>query len=284
MVKIRGNLGRSSARFLCYSAIVVALLLFHSASQAPSPATNQEGFSAFTMKGGASPSAIQNISVTNHIDHVHIVWEAPDKGDSEIIGYELFRNGSSSAPGTLIASLDSSILAYEDFDTVPYLEYSYWIRAQNSYGYGENSSIYAVVVGNPPGKVAALDAKAEPALGGIDLTWNSPSDGGPVDEYVIMRMTSHVDAVSWEEIARVDGSVRNYTDKHEEPGYYGTYMIVASNAAGTGGYGSISSATIPWDETQGSSPSTIEIVILVAVVAAAFAVLAFFARSRNKRR
>jgi hypothetical protein len=232
--------------------------------------------SATPMAGGSPPSAPLNVTATNMQDHALVTWVAPsDVGDSEVIGYELFRNGTEG--GVLLASIDRWTFSYQDETMAEYVEYSYWVRARNGYGYGANSTPSETVVGSLPTMVVNLMAQVDETQGWINLTWDAPLFG-PVSGYLIMRNSSA--NATWTTLATVEASTSIYRDEQVDAGTTYSYRVAAFNPVGVSFEIEEVSATVPEEPTSDQGWVLIAVVLIVAAILALIVTWAVVWRKR----
>ena len=165
------------------------------------------------------PSPPQNLKAVAGDGFVKLSWNPPaNNGGSEVTEYRIYRNGS------LIASVSSSILNYNDTNVANGITYSYYITAVNSVGESEKSNTVEatpVTVPSPP-----QNLKAVAGDGFVKLSWNPPANNGgsEVTEYRIYRNGSL--------IASVSSSILNYNDTNVANGITYSYYITAVNSVG----------------------------------------------------
>jgi fibronectin type 3 domain-containing protein len=191
--------------------------------------------------------------------YINLNWTMPSyPGPGEVI-YHLYRNG------TLFWS--GSSLAYNDTSVVNGISYIYKVTAQNSLGWGVNSSSVSatpVQTPVPPGVPTGLQATASD--GEITLTWQAPSQIGtsPITAYKVYRGTSsgaetYLDSV---------GYVLTFTDTGLTNGQAYFYKVKAVSSVGDGDLSQEATAT-PVSSDNGGSDDMILIAAGVAVVALA---------------
>ena len=164
---------------------------------------------------------------------VQLNWTAPLYVGPGPLKYHLFRNGALVFTG--------SVMEYNDTNTVNFVDYSYQVTAENSIGWGPNSTaVYATPLPDEMRPTAPLNLKATPGKENVTLTWEAPeySNASAVFGFMISfglsnnSMTNHI---TWNQLAYVlDGLNKGVT-------YY--FSVKAQNSAGWGGSSSIESTT-----------------------------------------
>jgi len=163
---------------------------------------------------------------------VTLNWTAPDYVGPGAITYHLFRNAS------LI--WNGSVREYTDTNLVNSVEYTYQVAAENSLGWGPNST---AVRATPKSSVlpgVPRDFQAIAGIAFVELSWNPPlaDDSPPIIGYKIFRINNSVMTL----LATVTSGT-SYKDAavSNGQGYY--YQVCAFNSVGDGISTEILSAT-----------------------------------------
>jgi fibronectin type 3 domain-containing protein len=174
-------------------------------------------------------TAPQSLSATAGNYEVILTWAVPSSdGGASIIGYKLYRGGSSGGE-SLLATL-GTVLTYIDSSVINGATYYYKVSALNSVGEGPQSIEVSATPATTPSSPTNL--VATPGNAQVNLTWTAPSsDGGVmVSGYRIYRGT-----VSGGEALLITlGSVLSYTDSLLANGQIYYYKLTALNSVGEG--------------------------------------------------
>jgi fibronectin type 3 domain-containing protein len=226
-------------------------------------ASNSVGWSTnctiVTVTPQGPPTSPRNLGAVAGDSYVLLSWLSPTYVGPGTLTYHLFRGGS------LIWSGVSS--AYNDTSVSNGLDYTYTISAQNSLGWGVNSSsVSATPMQTPVPPDAPMGLQAMASDGKITLTWQAPSQIGtsPITAYKVYRGTSsgaetYLDSV---------GDVLTFTDTGLTNGQAYFYKVKAVSSAGDGDLSQEATAT-PVSSDTGGSDDMIWIAAGVAVVALA---------------
>jgi hypothetical protein len=182
-------------------------------------------------------------------------WDPPSTVGPGDLTYHLFRDNASVWSG--------SATNYTDTGLTNGLSYSYTVAANNSVGWGPNSTAVTIVPATTPD--APGDLIATPGNGLVDLSWSPPpSNGGSnITGYSIYRGT----APGGGTLLATVGDVYDYTDAGVSNGMTYYYAVSAMNAAGEGVRSSEVSATPAAAAAVPSSPQSLVAVIGNAQVA-----------------
>jgi fibronectin type 3 domain-containing protein len=172
-----------------------------------------------------SPSTPMNLAAESGDAYVNLTWEVPTSdGGSPIIGYCIYRNGTSS----VYASVPSDQLWYIDNDVTPGINYTYDVTAINGIDEGPRSSEAEVKAGTVP--TSPTDVEATSGDSYVLIMWGAPlSDGA----YQITNYTIYRGVISGEEVFLIrigNESSFNDTEVVNEITYY--YKIFAVNDIG----------------------------------------------------
>jgi hypothetical protein len=199
-------------------------------------AFNPEGTSLFS--GGnpgsakpAPPEAVSSLSASSgaYLDKVRLDW-SPARGATH---YEIWRSDNAQQwRSERIATVYDSTL-YDDTETGALQNYSYWVRAVNSVGYGAfsppASGFRELKVPDRPSSIAASEARY---AGEVRVVWTG---GDRAMHFEVLRNVVR-DLPSAEIIARVapaDG-VNEYWDAGGDEGRFYFYWVRGVNNAGAG--------------------------------------------------
>ncbi len=191
--------------------------------------------------GPEAPDAVSDLSATASADKITLMWTMPDSNGAAITGYDLdvSDDGSDWSDLSAPAAGDTSD-EHENLDpgTMKY----YRIRAMNSEGYSDwSASAMATVAAVAPGK-PTLYATASGTT--VMLSWVAPAATGGAD---ITRYTIQVSTTGtggWGALANKAGDDTSHDHTGLQAGNTRYYRINAANAAGTGDWSDIASATI----------------------------------------
>ncbi len=174
-----------------------------------------------------SPGAPQNFQATASGNTVDMSWSAPTSGSAPT-SYTLVAKTPSGAPlGTLPLGLVTNFSA-----AAPNGAYLLSVLAANAVGTGPESNTVTVSLPSalqPPGPPSGLTASVAGST--VGFTWNAPSSGGAVANYVLVvggtpGFTTPLAAVP------LPASPRSVSFSGIPPGTYYLRMV-AQNAAGT---------------------------------------------------
>jgi subtilase family serine protease len=177
-----------------------------------------------------APSAPQNLLATGGNAVVSLSWQAPaSNGGSTISSYNIYR-GTSSGGETLLISVSSSTLSYQDTTVTNGVTYYYYVTATNTVGTSPNSNEVSATPTAPTVPSAPQNLAAKGGNAQISLTWNpSASNGGsPITNYKLYRSTSS----GAETLLTTLGNVNSYTDGGLTNGQTYYYTVTAVNSVG----------------------------------------------------
>jgi fibronectin type 3 domain-containing protein len=149
-------------------------------------------------------------------------WDPPSTVGPGDLTYHLFRDNASVWSG--------SATNYTDTELTNGRSYSYAVAANNSVGWGPNSTAVTIVPASTPD--APGDLIATPGNGLVDLSWSPPSSNGGsnITGYSIYRGTAPGEGT----LLATVGDVNNYTDTELTNGMTYHYTVSAVNAVGEG--------------------------------------------------
>jgi hypothetical protein len=128
---------------------------------------------------------------------IEVVWTAltttVETGDSQILSYNLqWHAGAADATGAVWESLAGDLSEYTGTSyivTSGIIEgatYSFQVRAQNLWGWGEVSPTVELVASTTPDQVATPTTSINGDTGGLVISWTSPTDhGSPITAYLV---------------------------------------------------------------------------------------------------
>ena len=191
--------------------------------------------------GPEAPDAVSDLSATASADKITLMWTMPDSNGAAITGYDLdvSDDGSDWDDFSSPAAADTSD-DHENLDpgTMKY----YRIRAMNSEGYSDwSASAMATVAAVAPGK-PTLYATASGTT--VMLSWVAPAATGGADITRYMIQVSTTGTGGWGNLASKAGDDTSHDHTRLRPGDTRYYRINAANAAGTGDWSDVASATI----------------------------------------
>jgi hypothetical protein len=164
---------------------------------------------------------------------VQLNWTAPYYVGPGTLTYHLFRNGQLAYSGIAVE--------YNDTSAANFVEYSYTVAAQNSVGWGPNSTaIQATPLPSQMRPTAPRSLVVTPGNERVTLTWDVPlySNASAVSGYLISFGTSlgsMTNQITWGQLVYIlDGLNKGMT-------YH--FSVKAQNSAGWGANSSIESAT-----------------------------------------
>jgi fibronectin type 3 domain-containing protein len=198
-------------------------------------AVNSVDLSPWTGEIQVIPASVPGSPTVNvrsySVDHVHITWEVPTLlGGAELLAYEVYR-GSSSQDLSLVASLGSDTLNYNDTNVMIGNLYFYTVKSSNRVGASPvQETVSAWAIGVP---TAPRDVSLEMGDGMITISWAAPeSDGGrDITGYTIHREDTLAGTTT---DLFEDGITLTYTDDSVTPGSTYEYTVTANNEVGTG--------------------------------------------------
>jgi fibronectin type 3 domain-containing protein len=149
-------------------------------------------------------------------------WDPPSTAGPGDLTYHLFRDNASVWSG--------SATNYTDTGLTNGRSYSYAVAANNSVGWGPNSTAVTIVPASTPGAPLNLTATSGNKL--VDLSWSPPSSNGGsnITGYNIYRGTAPGEGT----LLATVGDVNNYTDPELTNGMTYHYTVSAVNAVGEG--------------------------------------------------
>jgi hypothetical protein len=187
--------------FPTYVVFVVSLIVFNPivfASDADAePSVNADYLTDFSvaLESSVQPDPPRNLTLIPGSDYVDVFWEPPAyDGGSPIVTYDVLRGTGTEYEGgygislTVLATVDSSILAYRDVQVDFGDVFYYAVRARNDFDHGYSTvPKWARVGGSVPGAPMNLSATAGSFQ--VEVTWTPPVDPGgtEVSEYRVYR-------------------------------------------------------------------------------------------------
>ena len=179
------------------------------------------------------PTAPTGLRVNAGNNFVQLNWTAPLYGGPGTITYHLFRNGTSIYAGNAVE--------YNDTSALNFIDYSYQVAAENSIGWGLNSTIVQAIP-MPSGMKPTVirDLAIISGNENVTLTWDTPlySNASVVSGYMISFGTSPdslTNLIIWNQLSyTLEGLTKGTT-------YY--FNLAAQNRAGWGPNSTIVSGT-----------------------------------------
>jgi hypothetical protein len=190
---------------------------------------------------------------------IELDWQVPTYSGPGALSYHLFRGGA------LIWS--GSSLTYNDTSVTNGVDYTYTVSAQNSLGWGVNSSsVSATPLQTPVPPSAPANLQVTAGDGVVTLTWQAPEQIGTsaITGYKIYRGTSS----GAETYLGSVGNVTTFTDTGLTNGQVYFYKVEAVSSAGDGDLSQEATVT-PVSSDTGGSDDMVWIAAGVAVVALA---------------
>ena len=184
------------------------------------------------------PLPPQNLTGSASNGDVVLSWEDP--GGGEIDKYQVLRRELDVELTLQVVATVSgrATTTYTDNSVSAGARYAYRVRAVNSAGPSAESNFVNVRVPSDvtlpelPGKPQSLSASVSD--GNVVLSWDSPTNGGAVTTYRILRRVLKVGSSEFHTLADVSGATVTYTDTTATTGVRYAYRVRAVNAAGTG--------------------------------------------------
>ena len=202
------------------------------------------------------PTAPRDLQAVVGNTTVRLSWTAPSYSGPGALTYHLFRDGM------LVWSGDA--LEHDDLDLLNSIEYSYTVAAQNSIGWGPNSTeVHATPTSQLlPGIPTNFRVTAGNAS--VHLSWGPPASSvfAPITGYKIYKLTnSSVMAL----LTFTSGT--SYTDDAVTNGQNYYYQVCACSSVGDGAATEILSA-IPQAPAPASPEDNMTSLVLIAAAMA----------------
>lgn len=193
-----------------------------------------------TIQGEFSPTAPtppQNLVVVGGQNKITLTWEASAAdGGAPVTNYRIYR-GATSGNLSVLTTIGNA-LAYVDSPLPAGITGYYQVTALNSAGESAPSNEASATTNPPPPQPpsAPLNPRAEPSLGLVTVTWDSPESIGssPITQYQVQ--TRAQGATGWNHLAYVNGETTTYV--HDNCRLlverFCQYRIRAFNSVGAG--------------------------------------------------
>ena len=194
---------------------------------------------AITPSDQVAPSVPTGLALTAiSSTRVDLSWTAStDTGSSGLVGYRIYRNGST----TPLATVTAPVTTYSDTTVSPSTQYSYALRAydgagnQSALSTSQNITTPATIT--VPGAPTGVTATAGDTKAGV--SWTAPNNGGSaITAYTV---TSNPGAIA----VVVAGSLTAATVNGLTNAVSYTFTVVATNAIGDGPASAASNAVTP---------------------------------------
>ena len=193
-----------------------------------------------TIEPSTIPSTATSLTTTRGNSQVSLTWATPDSdGGSPITDYivqykptadstwQTFADGTSANTNTTVTSLTNGT------------QYDFRVRAVNSVGEGNNSSVESATPATIP---SAPSITAIPETDEVNLTWSSPDNGGsPITDYIVQyKLTADS---TWQTFA--DGTNDNTSVSVTGLDFNTSYdfQVAAKNIVGDGSFSSTVTVT-----------------------------------------
>jgi hypothetical protein len=210
------------------------------------------------------PTSPRGLTVEVGDSYVELGWLAPTYAGPGALSYHLYRGGA------LIWSGTSQI--YNDTSVINGVNYTYTVSAQNSLGWGTNSSsVSATPLQIPVSPGVPQNLQATAGDGEVHLTWDAPTTGDGEPVYHLFRDGVLV----W------SGYDEHCTDTGLNNGQTYSFKVSASNTAGWG-YNSTEVSVTPTAPSPDGADNTMLYVGIGAVAILAVAGAAFMMMRKKK--
>ena len=192
------------------------------------------------IEPAAIPDTTTNLSTTRGNNQVSLTWTAPSSdGGSAITDYivqykptadstwQTFADGTSTNTNATVTSLTNGT------------QYDFRVRAVNSIGEGNNSSVESATPATIP---SAPSITTTPEANEVNLTWSSPDNGGSAITDYIVQYKPTADS-TWQTFA--DGTYDNTSVSVTglDPSTSYDFQVAAKNIVGDGSFSSTVSVT-----------------------------------------
>jgi fibronectin type 3 domain-containing protein len=175
------------------------------------------------------PGTVRDLVVDIVPSGVKLSWTAPAvTGGATSLTYKVLR-GTTDDPRDSVGEV-VDIIEFLDDDVTRGMTYYYRVLVLSSVGDGPLMDPIMVTPGAVPEQVTGISPTTGNSM--VALAWSAPDDGGyPIVQYIILR---GIFETGLTEIARVEGTVLNFTDGTVENGKTYLYKVYARNAIGDG--------------------------------------------------
>jgi len=173
---------------------------------------------------------------------VALTWSAPaSDGGGAITDYVVQRATSASGPWTAVAHTASTATKLAVTGLVNGTAYRFRIAAVNAAGTGAWSAVVTATPRTVAAKPTKVTASARAAA--VGLVWVAPAStgGAPVTDYVVQRATSA--SGPWTTVSHARSTATKLTVTGLKNGTRYRFRVAAVNAAGTGAWSSVVTAT-----------------------------------------
>ncbi len=171
-----------------------------------------------TIKVVTVPGVPGNLTAVKGRWYVNLSWNASAWGGTDLIGYQIYRNGK------IIGLVPEFHTWYNDTHVVEGAEYHYYVVAVNSVGASKHSNTVSISMVVSPS--APLNVSFSLGEDFVNLTWDAPEDdgGSAIVEYLIYRNGTLY--------AMVGGTQLWYNDTNVSEWVTYEYYITALNSVG----------------------------------------------------
>ena len=230
-----------------------------------------------------APGAPESLSVEQSGDAVMLSWIAPTfDGGSAIESYKILRMSNDSGEMELLETVDAGDRTYLDFEIEPGVNYTYSVKAVNSRGESESSSmadITPTTVPDAPGKPVLLED------GHVEISWSEPiSNGG--QSLIRYRIERSVEGGEFEMIGTNTPDRRTFVDHDIDDGLEYSYRIIAVNAQGASEPSEAASISVSEEKVSGlesvSAGTYTGIIILLLVIVIILIVILLASRKKKE--
>ncbi len=178
------------------------------------------------------PPGPQNLVATPSNGEIHLEWEPPEDGGSNITHYNV-SSGDAVGNLTFLAEVQVPDTTYTDSPLGDGVTRCYHVTAVNATGESDPSNTACATTWDIPGAPTGFQVHAGPGPGELSLQWDPPEDDGglDIDHYSIYRGTTE-DSLSF--LVDVDETQTSYLDTglgDAEPRFY---RMTATNEMGEG--------------------------------------------------
>ena len=210
--------------------------------------------SAFSIATPSLPTAVSDLAVSSVTDTtVGLTWTEPANGGSNIVDYDVLRDG------VTIATVTTP--GYSDTGLTTQTSYVYEVFVRNNVGFSLISNQITQVTQGVPAVVPSFQATTA-SLEAITLSWTAPNDfGAAITGYLIEKESPTGNGFA---TVTTTGVVTAYSDTGLTPVTQYNYRISAINSYGSSPTTTSSTTTLPAPPTNvvaTPSTSTSELVV-----------------------
>ena len=203
-------------------------------------ATNSVGDGAWSNEASATtdaakPDTISDLSATpdatNGSTEIDLAWTAPADNGAAITSYTIRRRTAGVAVWVTLPDTITTT-SFSDTGLTPATGYAYQVRASNTAGDGEWSSLALRLTDDDvPAKITDMTATKDATNGAteIDLAWTAPANHG--DAITAYRLERKFGSGSFTLLA-TGASITSYEDTGLTPATTYTYRVRATNSLG----------------------------------------------------